>query len=252
MSLQSRLTTLVQAVGADIKDLFTKQGNLGALTTSAKSDLVAAINEVAASGGGGGSGPYTTLALSESVSDPSASTGQVILFAKLGSGTDSAVPYMTSANSPSGQASASEYYVNNAPWKGFAAPGNGWGWASNGSALPHWLKYQFPIAKTIFSYSVDPWDFDAFPQRCFKDFLLQGSNDDTNWTTLDTRSNVVDWVIGVAKYFDVTTSGSYLYYRLYVTANGGDAYVGTRHVRLIPGGVQLWAAFPDGSVAQVT
>lgn len=159
---------------------------------------------------------------------------------------------MTDTSAPSGTASASESYVNNAPWKGFAAPGNGWGWASNGSALPHWLKYQFPAAKVIYRYSVDPWDYDVFPQRCFKTFELQGSNDDTNWTTLDTQTNITSWSLGVAKYFDVATPGSYIYYRLYVTANGGDTYVGTRHVRLISGGLGLWVMLPDGSSTSIS
>ena len=57
MSLQQRLTALAQAVGGDVKSLLAAQGSLQALTTSAKSNLVAAVNElksaVDAAGGGG-------------------------------------------------------------------------------------------------------------------------------------------------------------------------------------------------------
>ena len=56
MSLQQRLTALAQAVGGDVKSLVAAQGSLQALTTSAKSNLVAAVNElksaVDAAGGG--------------------------------------------------------------------------------------------------------------------------------------------------------------------------------------------------------
>ncbi len=54
MSLISRVTLALQGVATDIKALYANQGTLSALTTTAKSSLVAAINEVKASGGGGG------------------------------------------------------------------------------------------------------------------------------------------------------------------------------------------------------
>ncbi|MBK3748687.1 hypothetical protein [Stutzerimonas balearica] len=46
MTLETKIIAVVQAIGADIKDLRTKQGDLTALSTTAKSNLVAAINEL--------------------------------------------------------------------------------------------------------------------------------------------------------------------------------------------------------------
>ena len=46
MTQEQRITLALQAVGTDIKSLITKQGNLTTLTTTAKTNLVAAINEV--------------------------------------------------------------------------------------------------------------------------------------------------------------------------------------------------------------
>lgn len=46
MTLYQRLIALAQAVGADVKQIFAKQGDLSQLSTTAKSNLVAAINEV--------------------------------------------------------------------------------------------------------------------------------------------------------------------------------------------------------------
>jgi hypothetical protein len=48
MSLQTRLTALAQAIAADVKTLLAQDGNLAALNTTAKSSLVAAINELVA------------------------------------------------------------------------------------------------------------------------------------------------------------------------------------------------------------
>lgn len=54
MTIESGVIALAQAVGADVKALNLKIGDLSQLPTTDKSNLVAAINEAAASGGGGG------------------------------------------------------------------------------------------------------------------------------------------------------------------------------------------------------
>lgn len=46
MSLETRIIALAQAIGTDIKNLNTSQGSLSSLTTTAKTSLVAAINEL--------------------------------------------------------------------------------------------------------------------------------------------------------------------------------------------------------------
>ncbi|CAN5753047.1 hypothetical protein BH11PSE12_BH11PSE12_08170 [soil metagenome] len=45
-TLESRLNALAQAIGTDIKSLSIKQGDLSSLNTTAKGNLVAAINEI--------------------------------------------------------------------------------------------------------------------------------------------------------------------------------------------------------------
>ncbi|MFZ4626436.1 MAG: hypothetical protein ACOYNF_19655 [Rhodoferax sp.] len=46
MSLETRIVALAQAIGSDVKTLTANAGSLSALTTTAKSNLVAAINEL--------------------------------------------------------------------------------------------------------------------------------------------------------------------------------------------------------------
>ncbi|WP_269221991.1 hypothetical protein [Flavobacterium sp. IMCC34518] len=46
MTTVQRIIALASAIGADIKTLTTKQGDLTALSTTTKSNLVAAINEI--------------------------------------------------------------------------------------------------------------------------------------------------------------------------------------------------------------
>lgn len=46
MSLEAKIVSLAQAIGADIKTARTERGTLSSLSTTAKSNLVAAINEL--------------------------------------------------------------------------------------------------------------------------------------------------------------------------------------------------------------
>lgn len=54
MSLETKLIAIAQAIGVDVKALKLADGDLTALTTTAKTSLVAAINELAAAVGGAG------------------------------------------------------------------------------------------------------------------------------------------------------------------------------------------------------
>jgi hypothetical protein len=142
------------------------------------------------------------------------------------------IPSMTGASTPSGLAFASSSYATTPAWTAFAAYGSGNGWITNGG-LPNSIGYEFPSTVIVTEYEVYPWDADNFPVRCFRDFQLQGSNDGSTWTTLDTQSAITSWTAGVSKRFVTTNTTSYLYYRIYVTQNvGGDTYTGSRHIAM--------------------
>lgn len=66
MSLEARMISLAQAVGADVKSLTTKQGDLTGLSTAAKTSLVAAINELVSGVASAGPGSYTNAAATPS------------------------------------------------------------------------------------------------------------------------------------------------------------------------------------------
>jgi D-alanyl-D-alanine carboxypeptidase len=83
LSLQVRLSDLITAVGTDIKQLRTwitgsSSGNLTGLTTTAKTDIVAAINEVNAKPSG--SPPDATVTVKGIV--------ELATLAEVGTGTD--------------------------------------------------------------------------------------------------------------------------------------------------------------------
>jgi hypothetical protein len=64
-----------------------------------------------------------------------------------------------------------------------------------------------------------------------KSWVLKGSNDDANWTDLDTVTNKPISIYGDV--YSIDSPASYQYYKLSVTANnGGD--------KLLFGDIQLW------------
>ena len=57
-------------------------------------------------------------------------------------------------------------------------------------------------------------------------WMFQGSNDNSNWTTLDTQTGITDWDWWIVNRYKIASPGSYRYYRLNVTAGGGSDYMG--------------------------
>ena len=61
--------------------------------------------------------------------------------------------------------------------------------------------------------------------RAPADWTFQGSNDNTNWTTLDSHANETNWVKGTSREFYFSNGTPYRYYRLYVTEFAADGYL---------------------------
>ena len=150
------------------------------------------------------------------------------------------IPVMTSNTAPSGVAFASssfgwDYYQ---PWNAFNQDGDASCWLAN-APIPQQIGYQFTETMEVYSYAVmnrgngNPvgWDF-------------QGSNDGSNWTTLDTVVDAafpteMDWMtmerIHVLKTFNLSTSAQYTYFRLNITAveEGWENQIGLSEFQII-------------------
>ncbi len=101
------------------------------------------------------------------------------------------------------------------------------GWDINAGG-PHWLKVDLGSgnAKVAKAYSIVAFDTASgmfTSPSTIQDFNLQGSDDDTNWDTLDTRSGVTSWVAGEMKSYTFTNTNDYRYYKLNMTANNGGS-----------------------------
>lgn len=134
---------------------------------------------------------------------------------------DDLIPAMTSATTPSGTASASDELPGNEAWRCMALTGE---WRSIGSGIgaPEWIKYQFALAQTPTHYELS--GNPVVPGRP-TDWTLEGSNNDSTWTTLDTRASQSP-LDGADNRYEIATPGAYTYFRLTITGVDNDSFSG--------------------------
>ncbi|RXK62041.1 DUF1735 domain-containing protein [Lacibacter luteus] len=90
--------------------------------------------------------------------------------------------------------------------------------ATNGGA---WWKLQFGTPVTVGAYTFTSANDGA--TRDPKDWKLQGSNDNTTWTDLDTRTGEQFAARFQTKRYEVASPQSFTYYRVFMTANNGSS-----------------------------
>lgn len=128
---------------------------------------------------------------------------------------NNSLPIMTSNTTPSGTASASnEANSTYLAYKAFDKSTTT-RWIAS-SLNTGWIAYSFPIVKIIKRYALLP-RADSLGNTP-KSWNFEGSNDGVNWVVLDTQSDIIDWVVGNKKKFDVWNQTGYLKYRLNILA----------------------------------
>jgi hypothetical protein len=140
--------------------------------------------------------------------------------------TDFAPHNMTGNSAPSPYvASASSNFSGFDPYHAFdGALGSGQYWIGTGSGVDY-LQLDIGVGNshilgiyTILANTIPE------PLRCPKNWTMQGSNDGTTWSTVDTQTNQTAWGSGESREFAcATTTTAYRYFRLSITANNGDA-----------------------------
>jgi hypothetical protein len=146
----------------------------------------------ATNSGGTGSATLVFTISAEGGSGPNRATG----------GTSST----SSTNSPGNEGVAQAFDGNvNTKWLTFASSG--------------WIQYNFASGTswTITTYAIT--SANDFAERDPRNWTLQGSNNGSTWTTVDTRSNETFSARFERRVFTVASSGNYSAYRLNVTSN---------------------------------
>ena len=94
-------------------------------------------------------------------------------------------------------------------------------WTTNGVAAA-WIQFRYFNAFASTQYTIRRRD--DIPNRNPKDWTFEGSNNGSSWTVLDTRTGITWPTSGEVKTFSFSNTTAYLYYRVNITANGGDTY----------------------------
>ena len=156
-----------------------------------------------------------------------------------------AVSVMMANNVPSPLvASASNNYSGNEPYKAFGFDEyDEWSCWATSTGTTGWLKIDLGsgngIAVNLYSVkaSTRTQSGDDGAARAPKAWNFQGSNNDSDWTTLDTQSNITGWSNGEERYFSFSNSTTYRYYKIDVTENNGATILGIGKLRLNPAGI---------------
>ncbi|OKP89557.1 hypothetical protein A3844_06130 [Paenibacillus helianthi] len=121
-------------------------------------------------------------------------------------------PLVASASSEQ-NSSYSAYYAFN----GSGGQGSGW-MAVSTATLPQWLRLDLGSsgARPYASYGLFALSYNLTAAP--KNWTLEGSNDNSNWTVLDTQTNQQNWAVGERRVFKIATPASYRYYRINVAA----------------------------------
>jgi len=98
-------------------------------------------------------------------------------------------------------------------------------WASSENEGNSWLQVKLPTAMAYNAVKIAPRG-DGYIDQAPSAFQIQGSNDGENWDVLDSETNVSWATLGELRLFQFENETTYLYYRLYITANQGSAYNG--------------------------
>ena len=129
------------------------------------------------------------------------------------------VPTMTGNTTSGFTASASSNATSFDPYLVFDVD-DGTSWlAGTGQLVPQWVRVQMPTAQTIIAYAVTADTYVGAP----KDFKLQGSNNGSSWTDLNTQTGIT-WSGLLRKQYTISSPANYSYYRLYISAVQDNAY----------------------------
>jgi hypothetical protein len=137
--------------------------------------------------------------------------------------TTNVIPILTSntsdgvASGSSVRASSSTYYL---AFDGSTSTR----WSSTSAGVtPCYLQYRWKNRSNLFiitQYSITAFTTANNSPRTWE---FQGSNDETNWTTLDTQENI-SFSASETKIYAFVNTTPYLFYRISITENNGGTY----------------------------
>ena len=152
--------------------------------------------------------------------------------------------------------SSSQYdAVSYMAWKAFRHHTNDTqGWLTVTGVPNGWLKIEFKNrTPKVTAFAINARNAADINPVSPGDFIMEGSNDDTNWTLLGEYLGNNNWLQNEKRFFALTTFGEFKYYRITINKpSGAGAYVGFGALELFetinnyePTEVELLASIPE-------
>ncbi len=117
-----------------------------------------------------------------------------------------------------GIATASSTYYENEYLPALAFDNTELGFASGSNIFPQWIKYELIEAKIIERYTLA--SYKSGGSEMMTSWELQGSNNNTDWVVLDTRSEETGWTwLSQTRIYDFANTNAYKYYKWNILAN---------------------------------
>jgi len=181
---------------------WTDNGTTLSTTTDGDSVIIGGATSVGTSG--------TSVLAIENGTTPSTSPSDMVqLYSKDGTGTDVTTTTTT--------ITASSETVGDADGA-FNDDGATTMWQT--SSGTQWIKADLVSNTLVAGYTIF---MNADATQAPNTFTLEGSTNDSTWTSLDSQSGVT-WATPVTKTYTIASPGSYRYYRLTITANNGGGF----------------------------
>lgn len=198
-------------------DRITKKGDIGIYLFS--NGIVTEANYFTAKEESTNSYPTQTI-----LSAPRNSSGKADFIKKIQL-TDDIMPVMDSFENDICVVSSSSQYdaVNYMPWKAFRHHTNdAFGWLTVNGTTTGWLKIEFKnLTPKIKAFCITARNSADANTHSPCDFIIEGSNNDVDWTLLGDYKDNLNWLQNEKRYFALTYFDSFKYYRITINKNSG-------------------------------
>jgi hypothetical protein len=141
------------------------------------------------------------------------------------SSDDDLVPTMSGETAPEGEAFASSERAGEEAWRAFDKNASS-KWRTN-SVVAAWLRILLVTQRTPVTYRITADTAANAPQ----DWTLQASDNGFSWTTVDTKTGE-SFSSGETRIFTIDSPMAGYYFRLNVSANGGNANTAVKSLAL--------------------
>ena len=149
-------------------------------------------------------------------------------------GTTDIFPTMTSDTAPSPwecYASSHDYPA----WYALDDNTNNNGWYTNSRPVfPVIFSFTLNVARVVYRYTIS-FGTSGYNGNTYlpKDWLFQGSTNNSTWITLDTRTGETGWTTGSKRTYTFSNLTTYKYYRFSISACGTIEYCGFDQTELM-------------------